>query len=181
MPRGGRALLPLGRYSRALHLAARLCSLELQIPGSQARRPEVSCPTLATVRGGGRRREIQTWRRRNMEGRGAGPGRAVCECQKRRRRVQRWCQQSGARRSWSWERLGRGAGAGPARQGPAGHCSGGARALSPDSCGRSNAVSSQTSPTSVLTKRFLSYSQVLGLGGWENVGGLDGPRKFSSY
>lgn len=58
---------------------------------------------------------------------------------------------------------------------------GGEPALSPDSCGRSNAVSSQTSPTCVLTKCFLSYSQVLGLGGWDNAGGLDGPLKFSSY
>lgn len=109
-----------------------------------------------------------------MEGRGAGPGRAVCECQEGPRRAQRWCRQLGARGSWPW-----GVGAGSARQGPAGQSSVGAGARSLGSCGRSQAVSRQTSRTPVLTKSFLAYSQVLGLRGWEDVGGLDGPLKFS--
>lgn len=96
-----------------------------------------------------------------MEGRGAGPGRAVCECQKWPRRAPRWCALVGD--SVALGEVGAGLGAGSISPRPGGLCSVGREHRVQTPAGRSEALSSKTSPTSVLTKGFLPYSLILGL------------------
>ena len=155
----GRDPPSLGRHPFP-HLAAHLRSLELQIPGAPA--AQTGSVLFACGYGEGRWPGGGRFKpgRRNMEGRGAGPGRAVCECQKGPRRAQQWCCSSGT--WWSWERVGRGRGRGAVRPGKTGLCWVGWERSVRTRAGGGKAVSClRNAPTSV--PHFRAYKELFPL------------------